>query len=237
MEKLSLLNGAIDPGEDWKRILDFTGYEVSNLGKVRSYRTRQGHPQAKPRLLTPILRNGYQWVKLTRVREVAIHTLVLETFVTPRPKGTECRHIDGNPLNNCLSNLSWGTKAENYNDRRNHGTANGGEHHGNAKLTNAVVLQVYEASGTSREIAERFGLNTQLVSRIRNGQSWRSITGAPEEIKPGKKGTNNGRAKLTEAEVLRIRSSSMPRISIAKKYGVSRNLVAMIQRHQIWTHI
>src|ERR1044072_2359706 len=50
-----------------------------------------------------------------------VHRIVLEAFVGPRPAGMECRHLDGNPGNNNLSNLQWGTPLQNAADRKAHG--------------------------------------------------------------------------------------------------------------------
>ena len=51
-----------------------------------------------------------------------VHQLVMEAFVGPRPAGMDTRHLDGNPENNALANLSYGTPSENARDRRRHGT-------------------------------------------------------------------------------------------------------------------
>lgn len=51
-----------------------------------------------------------------------VHVLVLEAFDKPRPPGMVGRHLDGDKLNNHISNLAWGTPAENTADSRRHGT-------------------------------------------------------------------------------------------------------------------
>lgn len=53
-------------------------------------------------------------------KDVAVHRLVLETFVGPQPEGQEARHKNGNPLDNRLVNLAWGTKEENSKDKIKH---------------------------------------------------------------------------------------------------------------------
>lgn len=48
--------------------------------------------------------------------------LVAEAFI-PNPNNyPEVRHMDGNPYNNHVSNLQWGTHADNMNDAKRHGT-------------------------------------------------------------------------------------------------------------------
>ena len=55
-------------------------------------------------------------------RQRTVHTLVLETFVGPRPeKGMYGCHRDDNPENNHLDNLYWGTPAQNSRDAVNNG--------------------------------------------------------------------------------------------------------------------
>lgn len=49
-----------------------------------------------------------------------------------------------------------------------------------------------------------------------------------------RRGENHGGHKLTEAEVLAIRSSSGTQQSIAATYGVSRRLVGLIRSGQAW---
>jgi hypothetical protein len=49
-----------------------------------------------------------------------VHRLILETFVGPRPPGKQCRHLNGDSLDNRLENLAWGTFHENFADRLAH---------------------------------------------------------------------------------------------------------------------
>lgn len=50
------------------------------------------------------------------------HVMVLETYVGACPQGMQGRHLDGNPRNNNLANLRWGTAKENAYDRTKHGS-------------------------------------------------------------------------------------------------------------------
>jgi hypothetical protein len=47
-----------------------------------------------------------------------------------------------------------------------------GDKHPTAKLTVAQVLAVREASGTHREIAERFGVSRRQIEDIRARRAW-----------------------------------------------------------------
>lgn len=56
-----------------------------------------------------------------------------------------------------------------------------------------------------------------------------------------RRGERNGRAKLTEKQVIQIRAKYVPykysTIKLAKEYNVSNVLVGMIVRNEIWNHI
>lgn len=125
--------------------------------------------------MTPQIVGRYPQIKLGRDFQVKIHVLVLNAFVGDRPVGLEARHLDGDPTNDHLSNLKWGTQAENYDDRRRHGTANDGERHGNAKLTNAQVREIRRSTERIDALAARFGVSRVTVWSIRGGRSWRNI--------------------------------------------------------------
>ena len=116
----------IAPGVRFKDIDGFPGYCVGDDGSVWSrkgtgckpgiygeWRRLNPHPQSR----------GHCVVDLGRTNTRFVHRLVLETFVGPCPDGMECRHLDGNPLNNQIGNLAWGTRKENHDDSIDHGTA------------------------------------------------------------------------------------------------------------------
>lgn len=84
-------------------------------------------------------RKGYMRVSLCHESNkvtMSVHRLVCMAFhgLPPTPKA-ETRHMDGNPENNRPTNLCWGTAAENWHDKRLHGTATVGERHHAAKFT------------------------------------------------------------------------------------------------------
>jgi len=98
--------------EIWKDIAGYEGlYQVSNLGRVMSFKKK-----SNSLLLSPSCSRGYLAVNLYingNVKNPSIHRLVAIAFI-PNPLNKPCvNHIDGNKLNNKLSNLEWCTYSEN----------------------------------------------------------------------------------------------------------------------------
>lgn len=157
----------------------FLLYDVGTDGTVRNNKT--GH------FLTPQTgRKGYLRVSLycgprRRQKFALLHRLVLEAFVGPCPPGLECRHLNGIRSDCRLSNLKWGTKAENYEDMVRHGTfvLQRGELDGNAKLTEVEVLEIrrlYATGGISQAaLARRYRVSPTLICMVVRRLRWRHI--------------------------------------------------------------
>lgn len=124
--------------------------------------------------------SGYLCVTVGR-KQVRVHRLVLEAFVGPCPEGMECRHLDGNPTNNRLENLCWGSKQENMDDRSRHGAWKpvSGERHGSAKLTASDVIEirklVHEGRAIQADLAKRYGVRKGTMSRVVSGALWKHL--------------------------------------------------------------
>lgn len=103
------------PDEVWKPIPGFPGYDVSNMGRVRSYFVRQGFcdwqkAETPQRILQPSIADGFPFVGLMaggKRYTPRIHALVTLAFIGPRPGDQWVQHIDGDSLNNQLENLRY----------------------------------------------------------------------------------------------------------------------------------
>jgi hypothetical protein len=172
-----------------KQIPNFKDYLISNTGIIYSIaeRANRGKPK-KPVIKSQWIRSGYKAVSLQlngRPCHRYIHNLLLETFVGPRPKGYQCRHLDSNPLNNNLSNLAWGTVKENQKDRLSVGRDNRGSKHGRSKLKENQVEEIKQEAisanksvrkidqgGDYKRIAKKFHVSQSTVESIVSGRSW-----------------------------------------------------------------
>jgi hypothetical protein len=110
-------------------LVDHPGYRINELGVIES----DVIPGSKKRRRSGIWREikptinkrwGYAYVDLRSGvrRNARVNVLMLETFIGPAPPGMECRHKDGNRLNNRLDNLCYGTRSDNMMDASRHGT-------------------------------------------------------------------------------------------------------------------
>jgi hypothetical protein len=162
---------------DYRDIESFPGYRIGSDGSVLSSR---GCKDWRP-LRTYVGTHGYFAVGLRKDRKHYVktcHTLVAITFLGPRPKGQEVRHIDGDRLNCRLENLCWGTHSENSLDRRRHGSDQRGEGGSAAKLTDQDVLSIrsqHQAGRTQTSLAEQFGVSRGNIYQILKREIWPHI--------------------------------------------------------------
>lgn len=113
------------------RILKFEGYEVSNLGRVRTYKQKYGQVKAggkRPLMSDPyeifgrIEKNkGYMLLCLSDIDKkrynVRIHTVVMQTFVGFPDDGLVICHYNDIKTDNRLDNLRYDTSKANAEDK------------------------------------------------------------------------------------------------------------------------
>ena len=122
--------------EKWKKIntitlkngtvCEFVGYEVSNLGRVRTYKKKYGYGQRSLNLKPSIINGrpdskGYIQYCLSDInkkrRNFRGHTLVMQIFVGTPDKDEIVCHWDDIKTNNKISNLRYATMKENAEDK------------------------------------------------------------------------------------------------------------------------
>lgn len=125
-------------------------------------------------------RGSYMAVKVVG-KSLRVHRLVLEAFVGMAEPGVVARHLNGDPFDNRVENLAWGTKAENQHDRVAHGTDCRGVKHPQAKLSEGDVRHIRVLASPRRnvphaEIARRYDVTLSCVRQIIYRQTWKHIT-------------------------------------------------------------
>lgn len=159
--------------EIWKDIPNYEGlYQVSNYCRIKSLeRFKQNHSKmqkVESKILKPYLNNnGYYYVSLTKngkTKILYIHRLIATAFI-PNPNNYPCiNHIDGNKLNNNISNLEWCSYKHNNEEAYRIG------------LKRTIPTNQYDLNGTfiktwksREEIKRELGLNPADIWRVCKG--------------------------------------------------------------------
>jgi hypothetical protein len=182
--------------EEWRPVVGFPDYAVSNHGRIR--RVVEGAKGHLPKILKPWTSNkGYKIIVLFAGGKPArkqIGRLVCEAFHgSPPSPDHHAAHGDGKPSNNWATNLRWATRAENMADCLIHGTrATGARHgrytkpernprgsaHGLSKITEDDVLAIRAApkiNGSGVRLAAQYGVSPAAICMIRARKNWKHI--------------------------------------------------------------
>lgn len=171
--------------EKWLKIPGFKNYEVSNRGKIKSLeRTvkcflnnkgiltiRKTH--LKEKILSQALNgSGYLTVGLSLNGLNFTHQVgywVLTAFRCAKPDGLTVSHLDGNPLNNNISNLIWESQEENLNRRMKRTKY---------KLNIESVLEIRRMIKEKIKpsiIAEKMGVSSSNIRYIKRNEIWSHV--------------------------------------------------------------
>lgn len=172
----------LQQNEIWRDITGWEGfYQISNMGRFKSLKRSF---VIRDRILKVCVdKYGYLFASLfkngKRLACPKIHRLVLEMFVSSRPPGMECRHKDGNKLNNRLDNIEWTTHEVNELDKYKHGTIMYGSKNGYAKLTEDNVIEIRRLWKTGEftqwGLAHRFGVHQFCIWSIIHRKTWKHV--------------------------------------------------------------
>lgn len=167
--------------ERWLPIPGWEGlYEASTAGRIRSL------SRGEPRILRPGS-NGRGYLVLGLWRDgnqhgFSVHSLILLTFVGPRPHGKQINHIDGDRKNNRLENLEYCTQSENMRHRIDSlGSDLSGTRNPSAKLDPTKVRKIRELRRrgmSERKIAPMFGVSHRSINKIINRETWAHVEDA-----------------------------------------------------------
>ena len=165
-----------------KPIPGFPGYKITIDGRVWSEPKKTNHKRGKW-LVVCVGGTGYPKVVLCKQGKIYnknIHTLLLETYIGPCPKGMEACHLNGDRQDNRLENLRWDTRKANHNDAKKHSTHQGLKNHGEvsnfSKLTEQKVKLIYNlyhsGADTQQGLADAFGVTQGCIQAIVTKKNW-----------------------------------------------------------------
>lgn len=179
------------PEEIWLPICGYESFhEISNFGRLSALYKSSGKSFIKlmeRKILCPPINwyTGYlahvfaQWGIYPKIKRISIHRLVALHFI-PNPHNLlEVNHLDGNKVNNHFSNLGWTSRSDNIRHAFKEGLMKQriGEDNANSKLTNEIVLKIFNSPIGPRELSRQMNMTYSLVAQIKNGSKWSHITG------------------------------------------------------------
>jgi hypothetical protein len=218
------------------------GYHVTRGGVL--FTTRRVRPGSKIKQSTD--RGGYKKVTLhngpSQINKY-VHVILLDAWVGPCPDGMQCRHLDGNPANNQIANLVWGTPRENEADKRAHGTTARGRRNGYAKLDEARVREIIclcNMGARNSDVASVFNIDPATVSLIMTGKTWTHIDCPRNRPVCHRRGNECYGSRLTPDDVREIRQlhdNGVSRPSLARQFSVSWQSIDAVVKGRSWKHI
>lgn len=169
--------------EVWLPFCEDPAYLVSNLGRIKTTKKFYNRMHSG-KLLTvksrhdiivgsALSKKGYSRVRLGK-RTYQTHRVVALTWLPNPEKLPQVNHIDGDKLNNSVTNLEWVTNQQN----RNHAVRTGLQARGSRvsrKLVETDVIEIrrlVDQGMSQRNVAKIFNLVQQTVSRIVRRQTW-----------------------------------------------------------------
>lgn len=170
-------------GEQWRSIVidnmdPNQKYDVSNYGKLRSYKTDPEGEVVKPSNIKgyPIIN-----IKLISGKRTTryIHKLVAEAFLERLSDDQKyVIHLDFNKENNSYRNLKWASREELF----KHQAKNPNYKKGiirYSKLTETDVIRlkkkIQRGKNPLYKIAKEFGITHTQLNRIRSGENWSHV--------------------------------------------------------------
>jgi hypothetical protein len=164
--------------EVWKDIPGYEGkYQASNLGRIRSL--------DRPRFKGRVLKHDKRLSSKDRKRAYYticfsvdgftkyeyVHRCIAKTFVENPENKSEVNHINGDKLNNAVSNLEWINRKDNCKHSRSVLRKRG------KSLTVDQVLEIIELYGKGmmmKDIAKLYKIRKLTVGEILNEKYWPS---------------------------------------------------------------
>lgn len=166
--------------EYWKEFEK--GYEVSNLGNVRSIdrivETSKQPLRLKGKMLKPAIdKKGYKRVAVMvngKLTTLKVHRIVAKAFIENFDNKPQVNHIDCVKTNNKVDNLEWVNNSENIQHAFNKGIMKAKRLHESPRckqsLDNIKEIARLKSEGVSNKlIAEKFNCSTSSIKRLNKG--------------------------------------------------------------------
>lgn len=151
-----------------------TAYKITPEGMIYNAKGNCRKPS--------ICKKGYAHITLSNKGSKTtylVHRLVAEQYIPNSSKLLQVNHIDGNKLNNSVSNLEWVSSSTNVIHSFSSGLSNySGSKNGRSKLTEDQVVQIKQLllqGIKNKEIADKFSISKSVICDIKHKRKWSHI--------------------------------------------------------------
>lgn len=159
--------------EIWGKHPIFKNYNISSFGRILDKTGKE---------LKGVIREGNYAIVVdlydgegNKTRR-GVGKIVCETFNGLCPEGLETRHLDGNPFNNNIQNLKFGTSKENSEDINRHRQSRRDRRKTTEKITDQEVEQIREyfkingyKKGDDTFFSKKYNIGREYFGEIRRG--------------------------------------------------------------------
>lgn len=175
--------GGTTPGyedELWKHYWQNYDYVISNYGRVWSCKRNI--------FLKPdrVGKSGHFQIAMRyygNYKQAYVHRMVAEMFI-PNPDNLPVvRHLDGDPTNNIVWNLAWGTQKDNHADSVRHGTArlpSDEDHEKALAVTRRPVIAISESNGSQIWFPSQHEAAREL--NVSHSSIWQCLAGQRNNV-------------------------------------------------------
>ena len=170
--------------EEWRDVPGYEGiYAASNLGRIKRL-TSMTRAKAGDVLKPYLGNNGYWMIGLRhgkKRKKFTVHRLIMLTFVSIPFVNAEVNHINGDKLDNRLSNLEWVKHSDNIKHSYVLGrkiSSAPGENNAWHKLTDKTVIEIRalaEKGVKHSEIARLFNVSQTCILSVVRRKTWKHI--------------------------------------------------------------
>ncbi len=156
--------------ESWKTITNYHEYEISNKGRIK-YPIRKG---IKPyKMIITYGGNssdGYKTFNLKNhngKKNIAIHRLVAQEFISNPNDYNIVNHKDGNKKNNCFDNLEWCTRSQNTKHAYDNNLISGKRKIYQLDINNNIIKEW----DTIKDASETLKLSRTAINSVLSGRN------------------------------------------------------------------